>query len=251
MNYGFMFLAIFLIVVLWITYRTLMAPTSVVSSQTYLQSKPKPVELSSLTNFNSMNYYYSLWIYVNNLNSPPSSNAADTNVPGMTGKLSNNIFYIVDGDGTKPYLSLDVRPDTSLVASIPISTSVSTTPPNPTGLTQYPITPNFSLQRWDHVVISVNQSYIDFYLDGKLIKSVNVGVNPTLPPANVSKPSKIHFGHGDVYIAGFQRISESIDPQTAWNIYLAGSGTTKSLINYGLSMTLSKNNTPSSTVTLF
>jgi len=251
MNYGFMVLAILLLVILWVVYRTLMAPTSVVSSQTYLQSKPKPVDLSTLTNSNSMNYYYSLWIYVNNLNSGPASpaGAGDVTVPGMSGKLSNNIFYIADSGNTKTYLTLDVRPDTSLIAEIPISTNIARA--NELGLTPYQITPNFSLQRWEHVIISVNQSYIDFYLDGKLIKSINAGVNPTLPPANVDTPAKINFGNGDVYIAGFQRVANSMDPQTAWNLYLAGSGTTKSLINYGLKLELSKNNTPASTITLF
>ena len=243
MNFGFIILAILLIVVLWVIYRTLMAPTSVVAKQTYLQSKPQPIALSTLTNSNSMNYYYSLWIYVNNLNSAATAGAgADARVPVVGGKLSNNIFYIADQESpVKTFLSLDVGENTALTANIPISNA----------LKAYQITPNFPLQRWEHVVISVNQSYIDFYLDGKLIKSVNAGVNPNLPPANASKPAQIHFGNGDVYIAGFQRVANSMDPQTAWNLYLAGSGTTKSLINYGLSMTLSKNNTPESTITLF
>ena len=218
-----------------------MRPTSVVASQTYLQKSQPAVLLNTLSNSNSLDFYYSVWIYVNNLNSP-SANTDNQNFPNQLKEkkksLANNIFYVVDKSNV-PFLSLDVNNDSSLTTNILLKGQ-----PN---LTEYVITPNFSLQRWEHVIISVNQSYIDLYLDGKLIKSANLGVNAQVPPTSGS----INFGNGDIYIAGLQRISESIDPQTAWNMYLTGSGTTKSPLNYGLSMTLSKNNSPQSTITLF
>ena len=241
MNYTFIILGIFLVIVLWVLYRTLMRPTSVVASQTYLQKSQPAVLLNTLSNSNSLDFYYSVWIYVNNLNSP-SANTDNQNFPNQLKEkkksLANNIFYVVDKSNV-PFLSLDVNNDSSLTTNILLKGQ-----PN---LTEYVITPNFSLQRWEHVIISVNQSYIDLYLDGKLIKSANLGVNAQVPPTSGS----INFGNGDIYIAGLQRISESIDPQTAWNMYLTGSGTTKSPLNYGLSMTLSKNNSPQSTITLF
>lgn len=250
MNYTFIILGILLVVVLYVLYKTLLAPTSVVQTQTYLQSIPKPVPLSTLTNANSVDYYYSLWVYVNNLNAPGVGvNAANTIlVPGFETskpmKLANNIFYIADNKNETTYLSLDVKESTELVTHLMVKKPADK-------LVEYIITPNFSLQRWEHVIISVNQSYLDLYLDGKLIKSANLGVNPTQAPVNVSSPAKINFGNGDFYIAGFQRIANAMDPQTAWSIYLSGSGTTKNPLNYGLSMTLSKNNTPKATIDLF
>ena len=222
-----------------------MTPTSVVSSQTYLQKSPPAVLLNTLSNSNSMDFYYSVWVYVNNLNSPSTtanSSNISQNFPNQlkskSKSLANNIFYVVDKSNV-PFLSLDVNNDSSLTTDILLKGN--------TDLTEYVVTPNFSLQRWEFVIISVNQSYIDLYLDGKLIKSANLGVNPQVPPTSGS----INFGNGDIYIAGLQRIPNSMDPQTAWNMYLTGSGTTKSPINYGLSMTLSKNNSPQSTITLF
>lgn len=242
MNYTFIILGIFLVIVLWVLYRKLMAPTSVVDSQVYLRTQPQPVLLSSITNSNSMNYYYSLWVYVNNLNSPPTENNTSPPFPPvltqLQKKIENNIFHVVDKDN-KPYLSLDVSPSTALTVNLLKQT-------NPT-LIENEITPNFSLQRWEFIIISVNQSYLDLYLNGKLIKSLNLGKNTELPPVTGS----IKFGNGDMYIAGFERIGNTMDPQTAWDMYLRGSGTTKSPLNYGLTMTLSKNNKPSSTITVF
>jgi len=245
MNYTFIILGILLIVVLYVLYRTLMAPTSVVQTQTYLQSIPKPVPLSTLTNANSMDYYYSLWVYVNNLNSPPTTGNINQKVPNLSDKaLSNNVFYIANNDSTKTYVSLDVSPTTELLTNLMLKKPEDK-------LVPYTITKNFPLQRWEHIIISVNQSYLDLYLDGKLIQSANLGVNPTQAPINVGSPAQINFGNGDFYIAGFQRVANAMDPQTAWNMYLAGSGTTKSAMNYGLKLELSKNNTPKSSITIF
>jgi len=244
MNYTFIILGILLVIVLWVLYRTLMAPTSVVQKQTYLQSIPKAVPLSTLTNANSMDYYFSLWVFVNNLNAPPTTGNINQKVPGLDKALANNVFYIANSDSTTTYMSLDVSPSTELITNLRLKKPSET-------LVPYTITKNFPLQRWEHVIISVNQSYLDLYLDGKLIQSANLGVNPTQAPINVGSPAQINFGNGDFYIAGFQRVANSMDPQTAWNLYLAGSGTTKSAMNYGLKLELSKNNTPKSSITIF
>ena len=240
MNYTFIILGIVLVVVLYILYTTLIAPSSIVSTQTYLKSNPPSVGLSTLTNSNSMNYYYSLWIYVNNLSQGSTTGSSNTSggFPNQLGTEANNIFYIVDSSN-QPYVSLDVKTSTELNTSLMVDNMLKT----------YVITPNFALQRWEHVIISISQTYLDLYLDGKLIKSISLPSVPNTPDP-LKKPT-IYFGNGDIYIAGFQRKPDPMDPQTAWNIYLTGSGVTQSPINYGLSMTLSKNNKPKSTITLF
>ena len=230
-----------------------MKPTSVISTKTYLQSIPPSVALNTLTNSTSMDYYYSLWIYVNNLNTlPPANknvNTLPTKLTSIKKTIANNIFYVADVSGVDStvYLSLDVGTNTSL------KTNILLKPPGKGNaeLVEYEVTPNFPLQRWEHVVISVNQSYLDLYLDGKLSKSVNLLANPNVPQINIENPPSIYFGNGDVYIAGFQRVSNSMDPQTAWNMYLNGSGQNAYTNNYGLSMTLSHNSVPQSTFTLF
>ena len=252
MNYTFIILGVILVIVLYLLYTVLMKPTSVISSKSYLQSIPPPVDLSTLTNATSMNYYYSLWIYVNNLNTLPSSanNKIVNKLPDVLKNktIANNIFYVADSSNTNVFLSLDVGTNTALTTSL-LLTQPALNPP--TQLIEFQVTPSFPLQRWELVIISVNQNYLDLYLDGKLAKSVNLMVNPNIPSVNINNPASIYFGNGDVYIAGFKRISNSMDPQTAWNMYLSGSGQDTYTNNYGLSMTLSHNNMPQSTLTLF
>lgn len=248
MNYTFIVLGVILVIVLYVLYTTLMAPTSVISSKTYLQSIPPSVPLSTLTNSTSANYYYSLWIYVNNLNTPPTKNKSSLPrdfLSDSNKSIENNIFYVADSSNSNVYLSLDVKKNTEL------NTTIRVTNNNVSSKIEYQITPSFPLQRWEFVIISVNQNYLDLYLDGKLAKSVNLLVNPDIPLVNIDNPASIFFGNGDVYIAKFQRISNSMDPQTAWNMYLNGSGESAFTNNYGLSMTLSHNNIPQSTFTLF
>ena len=251
MNYTFIILGIVLVVVLWILYTNLIAKTDIVSVQTYLRNMPESIPISKLTNGNSTNFYYAIWIYVNNLNYGPST-TVNQKMPSILGdssknrdpkSLANNIFYLADSVNNA-YLSLDVTSSTLLNTSI-----LMDEPGN--SLVQYDITPNFPLQRWEHVIISVNQNFMDLYLDGKLIKSANLGKNPRLPVENTSSPPSIYFGNGDIYITGFNRVANAMDPQTAWNQYLNGSGLAKSNFNYGLSMQIKKNNALQSDIKFF
>jgi hypothetical protein len=248
MNFTFIILGIILVIVLWILYKYLTKPKSVIAAKNYLQNQPTSVALSTLTSANSVNYYYCIWIYVNNLNSPPVNPKGQIynsgQLSGSAKTLPNNIFYVMDSNNNM-YLSLDVNVNGSL------STNLQLGAVGNSKLTEYEISPNFPLQRWEYVVISVNQTYLDLYLDGKLIKSASLANTPTLPTVNGNTPTSIYFGIGDIYIAGFERVSNPMDPQTAWNNYMRGSGVNPNMTNYGLSMTLSKNNTPQSTVTLF
>ena len=81
------------------------------------------------------------------------------------------------------------------------------------------ITDNFPFQSWVHLIISVDNSYIDIYMNGKLIKSVkDSGIK--LP----SLTSPLKFEISQTYLAKFERTTDPTDPQTAWSRYLDGNG---------------------------
>jgi hypothetical protein len=111
------------------------------------------------------------------------------------------------------------------------------------------ITDNFPLQTWVHLILSVDDKYVDIYMNGKLIKSVQ--------DANIDTPSAtspIDYGITNCYLAKLSRTSMATDPQTAWNNYSAGNGENpmaKYLSSFGLSMTLQKNSQDFSKITLF
>ena len=117
------------------------------------------------------------------------------------------------------------------------------------------VTDNFPLQKWTNVIVSVDNKFMDVYLDGKLVKSQRFfkpesSVMPNTP--NDSDP--IMFGNFDAYIKDFKRWTEPMDPQTAWNEYIKGSehdNVLKSLSSYGIDVSVFRNNELQNTFSLF
>lgn len=110
------------------------------------------------------------------------------------------------------------------------------------------ITHNYPMQRWVCVSISVDNNVVDIYLDGKLVKSQTMTVPKT------TENSIITFGGGDIYIAEFERLATPIDPQTAWDRYMAGNGgsyISNMFSSYGATMILSKDQVDMKKFTLF
>jgi hypothetical protein len=132
----------------------------------------------------------------------------------------------------------------TLFASIPTSGSL------PTIIT---ITQNFPLQKWTYVTISADNSYIDSYIDGKLMKSIkleNLQTNHT--DKNVylgGNPPSLN----DIVVAKFYRWTNALAPQDVWNEYMKGNGNmiARLLSSYGLDLTLKKNNIDAATFNIF
>jgi hypothetical protein len=99
-----------------------------------------------------------------------------------------------------------------------------------------------------YLTISIDNTVADCYLDGKLIKSVKISqVGPTTS-------GNIMFGSGiDAYIAQFQRWTNPLDPQSAWNAYVAGSGSSLAGAdsNYNVALSVLKDNVITSKLTLY
>lgn len=112
------------------------------------------------------------------------------------------------------------------------------------------ITDNLPLQTWVHLIVSVDgNGFIDAYINGKLVKSFkDAGINTP------SSTTEIVYGDAKCYLAKLTRTTKAIDPQTAWDKYMAGNGENpfaKYLSSFGLTMTLQKNNQDYSKVTFF
>jgi hypothetical protein len=111
------------------------------------------------------------------------------------------------------------------------------------------ISNNFPIQTWTQVIVSVDNNYIDVYMNGKLVKSINV----TLEAPSTS--SSIEYGTPKAYLAKFVRNTYPIDPQTAWDHYSSGNGissSVKSMIgNYGATITFNKDAAEYSKLQLF
>jgi hypothetical protein len=119
------------------------------------------------------------------------------------------------------------------------------------------ITNNFPIQKWTYVTISVDNQFVDCYLDGKLIKSSIVADTNGNPPLTGSLNTKLNIGNSNgtsfnALIAKFQFNSSPLDPQTVWTNYLSGNGMNSlTSSNYGLNVSVLRNNAIQNVYTLF
>jgi hypothetical protein len=211
MNYTFIILGVILVIVLYVLYKALLAPTSVVSSQTYLQSKPSPVDLKTITTAPGINCAYAVWIYANNLS------AAD------------DLIFKIPTAKNSEFSNLELKLSSSAVLSAKIKKNNDEAP-------TIEITKNFPLQRWEHIIINVDNNLVELYLDGKLLRSVKS--KSPIPTPTVD--SVLSFGKGDMYIAKFNRNLFTIDQTTAFNNYIGGNNGLR-LTNYTISFDFLKN----------
>ena len=215
MNYLFIILGIVGVIFLYFVYTFLFPSKSKVANKNYLANGVKDVSFEKLENPSSAKYSLEVWVYANNLN---GENIAATSA--STGGISNNkrgCIFEVPG-----VYHLDLCKDTSLAFAFKDSAKITV--------------PNFPLQRWVYVVISVDNKLVDLYLDGKLIRSIKT--NETIPSPKMD--SSFQFGGGDIYIAGMNRTATTTDSNTVFKNYMQGNAGLK-LPGYSISLDFLKN----------
>jgi hypothetical protein len=207
--------------------------------------------VTTINNPSATRYAYGTWIYVNSW---------DPSVPHTILFRDRNINVYLDK--TTPTLYVQVY-----MASGP-----------PAWSAPLMITNSFPLQKWVHVIVSMDNQFADVYLDGKLVTSHrfltinpdNTQVMPAIPtkdaastpvyignpPATTSSPAQMPSGQTyDAYVTKFKRWDAGpVDPQTAWNTYMEGNGSSSllgSLGAYGVNLTVLKNNVENSKLVLF
>jgi hypothetical protein len=199
-----------------------------------IQSTPIPI------NNTSVQYAYGIWVYVNSWNQDTTSGVKKT----IFSRSNNSSMWDTSGnyttclylDPVSPTLYLDIaQTGTSQKNPIIIST-------------------NFPIQKWCYVAFSVNNQYVDCYLDGKLVKSVylqNTITTPALKDAvYVGSPRSVN----DIYVNSFYHWANPLTPQQVWSNYLNGNGTSPmaALTNsFGFGFAFYKNNVETSTYRLF
>ena len=235
MNAVAIILAIIVILLFYILYRFFMIKSTELSSTASLMDSNPSIPIENKPT--STRYSYGIWIYVNSWNS---------SIQKTIFERKNNIkLYFAD---TAPVLKCDISMDDgqTLVAGASAPT------------TTLEITDNFPIQKWVHIVTSVDNQYLDAYLDGKLIKSgrlyseaVDAENNtPASPESTPKTPADepMIIGGGttyDAYIAKFNHWSLPLDPQTVWSIYKEGNGQggmNDYISSYGIDLSILKDN---------
>ena len=216
-------LGIILIIVLY--YFLSSSGTTVLSNKLDLSIPQTSIPKEKISEPSSRKYSYEMWLYGYNFNASSNYIVSRASSSSSSGKNIGLKF-----DTSSPKLILEYTATA-------------------TGVKTIPITDNFPLQTWTHLIVSVDDKYIDVYMNGKLIKSVQDSSIET-PSATAT----IDYGIVNCYLAKLSRSVLPTDPQTAWDKYSAGNGEnpfSKYLSNFGLTMTLQKNNQDYSKVTLF
>jgi hypothetical protein len=242
MNWLIILLVVLIVLILFYTYfKDFFLGTTTVSSQSSLNSATIPPILSTTFNTpNSTRYTYGIWLYVNTWT--PSAEKV------IFSRYNDILLYLDETTATlnckmsPTYSSTDVNKGSASSVMSPdlLNTSDTSSP-----IIQ--VTNNFPLQKWVFITVVVDNTTVDIYLDGKLVKSVQVSqVSP-------DKSSALYFGHGwDAYIVNFQRWSYPMDPQSVWNTYLGGNGiSTTSTFGYHANLNILKNDVTQRTYNLF
>jgi Concanavalin A-like lectin/glucanases superfamily len=200
---------------------------------------PTPVLASTLTNQTSTRYSYGIWVYVNTW---------DNTIPKVIFSRYNDVVLYLDKNSA--VLNCIISPvytkPPATDALIDLNTA-STTPTNSNNAIN--ITNNFPLQKWVFITIVVDNQIVDFYLDGKMVKSLNI------PQVQPDSTSNIYYGYGfDAVVTNFQRWPSVLDPQSVYNYYVSGSssvGGGSATGGYHATVTITQNNSPSSSFNLF
>ena len=245
MNYIVLGLAIVIIVLLVVLYMYYTNKATTLVSNTALT---KPVPTITINSPTSTRYAYGLWV----------------NIHSWSKECTNIIFSVSNSlvlylSNNTPVLYCDVlMSDNTTVQTVTI-------------------TDNFPLQKWTHIIVSMDNQFMDIYMNGKLLISQRLykpasNNDVAVQPAAPGKDAKVTVGcpldstwgtrkvpskntktgtSFDAFITKFIRWTEPMDPQTAWSTYMSGSGNSFSSTTYNLNMNLLKNNVKTSTLTLF
>ena len=230
MNYIAIILAIIIVSLLYFLYVYIYSSHSTLTQNASLNST---TTISTINKPTNTRYAYGIWVYVNSWN--------NLNKKVIFSRNNNISLYL---DQNKPSLYCDITMN-----------KPGRTPLNTTTL----ITDNFPIQKWVYVILSVDNQFLDCYLDGKLVKSARMYVvdpqtKMTHIPATPSATTPILLGAipFDAAVSRFNRWVYPMDPQTAWDNYMKGNGN-RSLVNfnYGADLSLKQNSLEFTKINLF
>lgn len=237
MNFTIIILGTIVIILAYILYKYFSTSASTLSKQTSLTATNPQIPITE--NPQSVRYAYGIWVYVNTWNGLDHTLFSRLNSDSNSNS-QNQIKVYLDQNSPTLFCNIAQKDKAGGACTGPIT-----------------LTTNFPIQKWVYIVISVDNQYVDCYLDGKLIKSLQLGCLPATPPAagagNIVLGGVNPANNIDAFISGFQRWTTPLNPQEVWSNYMSGNGNTtnKLFSSYGMSVALSKDNVQQSQFNIF
>ena len=191
MNVAVIILVVVIVILVYYLYRVSTKKNDM-STQLYYLRTPTIITSDKLKNPKSARFSYAAWVFVNTWNIGSNNN--------------NTLLYV--GVGGNRIASLILSPTKPSLHAIVFDDIMT-------------ITTNFPIQKWVYVVISVDSTTADGYLDGKLVASKKLTTLKSIPSDyNIT----IGATSSDTYITGFKHYDKALNPQQVWSNYMAGNG---------------------------
>lgn len=227
MNVALVVLGVVFLIGAYFMYQYLTGQTAALVQNTYLRTQAAPIPITNFDSPTGVRCAYSMWLFVNAVEPTPLT----------------RIFWI-SVPSTAMGAAAATTANEPLILALTQQSELQVTAAGKT----YTILENFPLQKWERIDMSFDNKTLDFYLDGKLVKSFQMSVPLATPSTAV-----LNFGAIDAYVSGFKRQSSPMDPSTAWSVYMSGNKTfAASMVpNYGVTLALSKDAVTQKTITLF
>ena len=110
-----------------------------------------------------------------------------------------------------------------------------------------------TIENSEEIIDNILNQFIDYYLNGKLIKSEKKSTILATPPDG---NTPLYLGNTpflpfDAYLGRVIRWSSPVDPQTAWDTYLSGNGVSSSVTPYHANLSIMKDHVTTSTYKLW
>lgn len=168
-------------------------------------NKALVIPASSLPPGTSVNYTYSIWIYVDDW----TVNYGQEKIIFVRGTQGGLMI---------PSLSLGAIENTLEVSMSMDPTTAGSSMPN----TFHTSVPNVPLQKWTNLIVSLNTKSLDIYMNGKLVRT---SILPYMPKQDATAVLMLTPSPGfSGFTSRFYYKNDSITPQDAWNIYRSGPG---------------------------
>jgi hypothetical protein len=210
MNFKQILLGVIIVIILYLIYTYVFNDST--SNTLYSGGNAKtPVKIKASAlpgNKASVNFSYSIWIYVDNWQYRYGTNKV--------------IYSRKAGNVVSPEVALGAATNDLII-------NMSLMDSGGSGVTSTPWTvSNIPIQKWCNIIISTNNRAIDTYIDGKLVNThVLAGVLSTIGAAPIMvSPLQAsgELGGFSGQTSKFRYIARTISPREAYDIYREGPG---------------------------
>lgn len=196
-------LAIVILIILYVILGYIFPNNTKLSSMKDAKKEEK-IDISKLpSNSNSINFTYSVWIYVEDWNY----------------KFGNNKVILAKyGENKSPSPSISLG---GFENNLEVALNCYDKKSNKNNIHNCSVN-NIPLQKWVNIITSVYGNTLDIYIDGKLVRTCLL---PGVPKIPTSSPIIITPSGGfDGWTSNIEFLPNSSNPQEAYDIYKSGNG---------------------------